>query len=90
LVKKSSLKRVRQSAKIRLRNRQRKSEIKTEINKFKEVIGKKDLELAKKLLIKCTSLIDKAESKNVFHKRKANRIKSQLSKKLNDLSQSLQ
>ncbi len=89
MVKKSSLKRVKQSGKIRLRNRQRKSEIKTEIKKLEEAIEKKDLELAKKLLIKCTSLVDKAENKNVFHKRKANRIKSQLSKKLNDLSQSL-
>jgi len=89
LTKKSSLKRARQSEKIRLRNRQRKSKIKTEIKKFEEAIEKKDLELAKKLLIKCTSLIDKAESKNLFHKRKANRGKSKLSKKLNDLSQSL-
>lgn len=89
MTKKSSLKRARQSEKIRLRNRQRKSKIKTEIKKFEEAIEKKDLELAKKLLIKCTSLIDKVESKNVFHKRKANRGKSKLSKKLNDLSQSL-
>lgn len=83
---KSSLKRVKTSAKKRIRNMKMKSYIKKAIKDFDISIEKKDLELARKLLIKCNSLLDKARSKKLFHKGKVNRIKSKLSEKLNILS----
>lgn len=89
MAKQSSLKRVKTSAKVRLRNRKKKATIKTAIKEFDKVIEEKDLELAKQLLINCISLLDKAKSKKIFHKTKVNRIKSKLSEKLNTLSQSL-
>jgi len=86
LTTKSSLKRVKTSAKKRIRNMKMKSYIKKAIKDFDISIEKKDLELARKLLIKCNSLLDKARSKKLFHKGKVNRIKSKLSEKLNILS----
>jgi len=89
LAKQSSLKRVKQSEKIRVKNRKKKATIKTAIKEFEKVVEEKDLELAKKLFINCISLLDKAKNKKIFHKTKVNRIKSQLSEKLNTLSRNL-
>ena len=80
---KSALKRARQNAKRRLRNRVMRSAYRTEIKKFLGLIEDKKLEDAKTLLPKIFQVVDKAHSKGVIHKKTASRKKSNLSIALN-------
>ena len=77
----SVLKRVRQSRKSNLRNRQYKSMMRTAV---KNVMGaeKKD---ASDLLTKAISTIDRICTKGVIHRNNAARQKSKLSKYVNSL-----
>lgn len=76
---KSAKKRVRVSAKATVRNAKTKRSMRESLKEFKKAVagGKtKDIEAAQKSAI---SAIDTAEKKNVIHKNKAARKKSQLS-----------
>jgi len=79
---KSAEKRVRQSERRRLRNKIRKSVLKTAI---KKVQAATDKETGMNEFKKATSVIDKMAQKGIIHKNKAANIKSKLSKRINNL-----
>jgi small subunit ribosomal protein S20 len=68
-----------------MRNRQVRSEVRTEIKKFLEAVEGKDKDLAGKAYLVCQKLIDSAAGKGVFPKRNADRKKSRLHARLNTL-----
>lgn len=84
----SAKKRMRQNKKRNKINRQKKSKIKTFEKKLMEAVKAKNETEAEKLLRETIHHIDIAASHNVIHKNKANRMKSRLSKKVDELSKS--
>jgi len=80
---KSAKKRLRQTIKRTIRNRQIKSRVKNSIKKFLELIKDKKIEEAKEKLPEVIKIIDSAWSKGVWHKNKVSREKSKIMKKLN-------
>ena len=77
---KNAQKRIKVSAKKAEINKSVKSEVNTEIKKYKKALAAKDKKLCTTQLAHVTSLLDRAAQDNVFHKNKANRIKARLSK----------
>lgn len=85
---KSALKRARQAEKRRLRNQSVKSMMKTYVKKaLKAIEEKKDRETIDQLVRKAISVIDKAATKGVIHKRTASRKISRFTKKVSRLLQ---
>lgn len=80
---KSALKRARQNAKRRLRNRNLRSTYKTEIKSFIALIEENKVDEAQKNLPKLHKIIDKAHTKGVIPKNAASRYKSNLTVRLN-------
>jgi len=80
---KSSKKRIRQDAVIRLRNRYYKKSARTAIRKLRLLEDKAE---AQKYLPKVISMIDKLAKKNTWHKNKAANLKSKLTKHVNALA----
>ena len=78
----SSIKRIKQSDKKRLRN---KYYAKTTRNAIKKLRNMEDKKTAEDFLPKVTSLIDKLAKKNIIHENKASSLKSKLSKHINQL-----
>ncbi|MFQ6002608.1 MAG: 30S ribosomal protein S20 [Candidatus Zixiibacteriota bacterium] len=78
-VHKSAKKRLRQSKKANIQNRSIKSEIKTFVKKVEASLDEKELK-------KTVSLLDKAARKRVIHKNQASRLKSRLTKLVNQKS----
>lgn len=78
----SAAKRVRQTLKRTMRNRVVKSQVKTAIRHFEDLLPENKTAAAEKLNIALIT-IDKAASKGVIHKNKAARQKSRLMKKFN-------
>jgi small subunit ribosomal protein S20 len=74
---KSALKRIRQSNKRRIYNRQFKKTIKMAIRSVREA---EDFETAQQNLVKTFSVLDKAAAKGVLHKNNAANKKSKLTK----------
>ena len=83
---KSAQKRVGVNEKKNLQNRMIKSEINTNIKKFRAAIAAKEVELATELLRVVTSLLDNGAQDGVLHKNKADRNKANLAKTLNQLT----
>ena len=88
---KSAKKRIEITKRNRLRNRIYKSSVKTLIKRFlvylddyKTSKNLEDREKLQKTLSSIYSLIDKATKKNIFHKNKAARKKSQLATQLKE------
>lgn len=81
----SAIKRARQNEKRRLRNQHIKSTVKTAIKRVKLAVEEKDVEGAQKALLKTVPLIQKARSKNVFHKNTSSRKISRLTRQINVL-----
>ncbi|RMG05543.1 MAG: 30S ribosomal protein S20 [Nitrospirae bacterium] len=79
----SALKRVRQSRKRALRNREWKSRIKTMVKKVDASIASGDREAAEAVLKETIRVIDKAASKGVIHSNTASRKISRLTKRFN-------
>jgi small subunit ribosomal protein S20 len=79
---KSSKKRIRQDAKIRLRNRYYKKSARSAIQKLREMTDKAE---AVKFLPIVLSQIDKLAKRNTWHKNKAGNLKSSLTKFVNSL-----
>lgn len=79
---KSAAKRLRQSVKLRLRNRSRKSLIKTTEKKFLEKVDAKDVAGATAALTQCFSEFDRAAKLGAIHRNKADRKKQRLAAKL--------
>lgn len=78
-------KRIRQNEKRRLRNKARKSEIKTLTKRLIALAGERNTEEAKKLFPKLVSKLDKAAKLNTYHRNKVARQKSKAARLLRDL-----
>ncbi len=68
------------------RNKAIKSSVKTAIKKVDVAVAAKDAEAAKAALQNAISVIDKAETKGVYHKNNASRKVSRLSKAVNSIA----
>lgn len=75
-IHKSAKKRLRQSEKANIQNRAIKSEIKTSVKKVEASLDEKDLR-------KTVALLDKAARKRAIHRNQASRLKSRLTKLVN-------
>lgn len=83
---KQSKKRVRQDKKKYFRNRRNLSRVKTYMKKFLFFIKTSNISLVLSRYPALVSEIDKSVKKGVFHKNKANRLKSIFSKKVKLIS----
>ena len=81
----SAKKRVRQNEKSRITNRARKSQVKTQIKHYEEILEKGDVAAATEQLRLVTKKLDKTAATSTMHKKTAARKKSRLTKKLNAL-----
>lgn len=82
----SAAKRARQAERRRIRNRMRKSAMRTAIKKVYAAIEAGDKEAAEAALKKAIPLIDRAGAKGVIHKRQASRRVSRLVARVKSLS----
>jgi small subunit ribosomal protein S20 len=80
---KSALKRIKQDAKKRLRNRARKSAVATQEKNFLDLVEAGKVQEAQAALQACFSAYDRAAKKGVLTKAKVNRKKSRLALRLN-------
>jgi len=80
---KSQVKRMRQAEKRRLRNKSRKSEIKTYIRRFNSALQRGDREECEAYLYSAVRSLDKAAGDGVIHKNNAANKKSRLMRKFN-------
>ncbi len=83
---KSAIKRIDVSRKQTLRNKSKKSEIKTYIKNFEQALEANELEKAGELLKVIDKKLKRASLANIIHPNAASRKTSQLQKKLNELS----
>lgn len=83
---KSAIKRTKQIEKRRLHRASQKSDLRTAVKNFEKAVLANDVELAKSSLLVAVKKLDKAATKGLIHKNAANRQKSRLMKKLNELS----
>ena len=81
----SAKKRVRQDAKRRAVNRARKSQIKTQIKRFKAALASGDVEAAGQQYQLIVKKLDKTAATSTMHKKTAARKKSRLARELNKL-----
>lgn len=81
---KSAIKRIDVTRKQTLRNKSRKSELKTLTKKFESAVEENRLDEASNLLKVLDKKLKKAASKNVLHKNAASRRLSRLQVKLNE------
>lgn len=79
---KSAIKRIRQSAKRRERNRYFAKTMRNSIRDFRLI---SDPKTAEEMLPEVISQIDKVAKRNIIHKNKASNLKSSLMKHLNSL-----
>ncbi len=82
-IHKSALKRARQNEKRYTANRALRSRLKTQVKKVLAEIEAKNTDAARAELTRAASLLQKAASKKVLHKRNASRKLSRLAKKVN-------
>ena len=81
---KSAEKRMRQNVGRKMRNRQRRSQMRTEIKKFRQLVGEEKVEEAREALKTVYAMIDRTAQKGVIHSNTAARYKSRLTKHLNE------
>ena len=81
----SAKKRVRQNVKKRMINRGRKSMVKTQIKHFEAALKAGDVEKAQQEFRLVVKKLDKVASTSTMHKNTAARMKSRLSRRLNNL-----
>lgn len=81
-IMKSAKKALRQSLKRKQKNTGIKRRIKEVFKEFVKLIKNNKLDEAKQKIPNLVSLIDKAAKRNIFHKNKASRKKSQIAKLL--------
>ena len=79
----SAVKRVRQSERRKLRNRNHRSKMRTMIKRLE---NEQDKEKAVALLNEVKAVLDRLATKNIIHKNKAAHQKSALEKRVNRLS----
>lgn len=83
---KSAIKRIDVTKKQTLKNKSKKSEIKTYVKKFNVALDENNFEFANELLRTIDKKLKKATTKSVLHKNAASRKVSKLSKKLHQAS----
>ena len=83
---KDALKRIKQSEKKRLRNKSVRTHYRTKIKEVREAVGSGDKDSAQKTFLDAVKALDTAVSKNVLHKKTADRHKSRLSKAVSGLN----
>ena len=83
---KSAMKRHRQSLKRNARNRVLKTRIKNTLKSVRQAVEDKDQEKALAALTEATSVLDRAASKKVIHKRNASRRIARLQRAVNGLA----
>ncbi len=74
-------KRMRQAEKARMRNRARKTEVKTYVKKFETSLAEGDKDASLEALRKAISLLDRAAADRIIHKNNAAHRKSRLAAK---------
>ncbi len=79
----SAKKRIRQTAKRRLRNRDRKREVRLELKKMSTAIAGGDKVTATEELKKAQTVLDRIATRGTIHKNTAARRKSKLAKRVN-------
>ena len=79
----SAKKRTRQNERNRIRNKARKSVVKTETRKFLDALHRGDLPEAQALYTRMTKKIDQVAAKGTLHRNTAARKKSRLAQRLN-------
>ncbi|MCR6106292.1 30S ribosomal protein S20 [Salipaludibacillus agaradhaerens] len=83
---KSAIKRGRTNEKRRAQNAAFKSDLRRSIKVFNAKAEEKDVEGAKVAFLVATKKLDKAANRGLFHKNAANRQKSRLQQRLNEIS----
>lgn len=81
----SAEKRIRQGAKRRARNRDRKAAVRIEIKQFSKTVASGDVAATEAELKKAMKLIDRVADTGTIHKNTAARRKSRLARQLNAL-----
>ena len=76
---------MRQNKKRYERNKAIKSTLRTHVRKVRDAVEEKNLDKAKTALPAAVKIINRTADKNVIHKKKASRLQSRLSKKVNAL-----
>ncbi|MCY0879114.1 MAG: 30S ribosomal protein S20 [Firmicutes bacterium] len=79
---KSAKKRIRQTAKRTLRNKIRKTMVRTAIRRFDDALKRGDFEAAEMALRFCYARLDRAAQKGAIHRNNASRRKSRLAARL--------
>lgn len=82
---KSAMKRMRTNKKSQMRNKSRKSELKSVEKKFRAAVEAKEVEQAEAAMKDCFSKFDQAAKLGVIHKNNACNKKSQLNVLLNSI-----
>ena len=77
---KSAIKRIRQTVRRTARNRVAKSQLRTQLKKFRAAVEGQGDTAPDALLSSTTGLIDRSVRKGVLHPNKANRLKSSISR----------
>lgn len=83
---KSAIKRAKQNEKRRAQRASQKSDLRTAMKNFEKAVAANDVELAKSTLLVAVKKLDKAATKGLIHKNAANRHKSRLMKKFNQMN----
>ena len=79
----SAKKRMRQNVDRRLRNRGRRSQMRSEVRKFRELVDEKKFDEAREVLKAVYRVIDRTSQKGAIHSNTAARYKSRLTRYLN-------
>ena len=79
----SAKKRIKQNDRSRVRNRSRRSVIKTETRRLLEAIHDGDVQLARSLFSQVTKTLDQTAAKGTLHRNAVARQKSRLAKRVN-------
>jgi small subunit ribosomal protein S20 len=80
---KSAEKRMRQNVVRREVNRRRRSRMRTEIKRFRQLLSEKKIDDARGMLGEVHAVIDRSAQKGIIHSNTAARYKSRLTKYLN-------
>ena len=85
---KSALKRARQSEVKRINNKGYKTRVKKAVKEVRTALADDSVDQAKKSFVKTVSIVQKAASKGVIHKKQASRKISRLATQINQLTAS--
>ncbi len=81
----SARKRVRQNEKQRLRNRSRRSGLKSKVRKLTDALGAADVQTSEQQLRVVAGQLDREANRGLIHRNAAARKKSRLARRLNQL-----